>query len=189
MTAVASARQVLALPLGLLSAITLARLYAPADLGRFGILSFVVTIPTLIGDLGLTQAFVRDKADPAPDGVALAASLQLWIAVLAFPVVALVAGAEVHGLPSWLLLAVVLYLPTLLGAFALRANVLVQRRLDFARLALLDLVQQIAYITLLASLGFARAGVTGLVIATAATQTGPPGRSSPSASSSPAWPA
>ena len=172
MTAVASARQVLALPLGLLSAITIARLYAPADLGRFGILSFVVTIPAMVGDLGLTQAFVRDKADPAPDSVALAASLQLWIAVLAFPIIALAAGAEVHGLPSWLLLAAVLYLPTLLGAFALRANVLVQRRLDFARLALLDLVQQIAYITLLASLGFARAGVAGLVIATAATQAG-----------------
>lgn len=172
MTAVASARQVLALPLGLVSAITLARLYAPGDLGRFGILAFVVSIPALVGDLGLSQALVRQREDPEHAELALAASLQLWIAVLAFPAIALAAGAGVRGAGSWLPLAAVLYLPTLLGGVALRANVLVQRRLDFARLALLDLVQQIAYIGLLAGLGFAHAGVAGLVVATAATQAG-----------------
>jgi len=170
MTAVASVRQVLALPLGLLSAITVARLYAPADLGRFGILAFVVSIPALVGDFGLSQAFVRQKDDPAAGDLSLASSLQLWVAVLAFPVIAVAAGAEVRGAPSWLPLAVLLYLPTLLGAAALRANVLVQRRLDFARLAVLDLVQQVAYITILATLGFLRAGVAGLVAATALTQ-------------------
>ncbi len=172
MTAVASVRQVLALPLGLVSAITLARLYAPADLGRFGILAFVVSIPALVGDLGLSQAFVRQRDDPARDELALASSLQLWIAVVAFPVIVLAAGAEVRGARSWLALASLLYLPTLLGAIALRANVLVQRRLDFARLAILDLVQQLCYIAVLAGLGFARAGVAGLVIATATTQAG-----------------
>ena len=170
MTAVASVRQVLALPLGLVSAITIARLYAPADLGRFGILAFVVSIPALVGDFGLSQAFVRQKEDPAAPELSLAASLQLWIAVLAFPVIVLAAGAEVRGAPSWLPLAALLYLPTLLGAAALRANVLVQRRLDFARLAVLDLVQQVAYIAILATLGFLRAGVAGLVAATALTQ-------------------
>jgi len=170
MTAVASVRQVLALPLGLVSAITLARLYAPGDLGRFGVLAFVVSIPALVGDFGLTQAFVRQRDDPARDELALAASLQLWIAVLAFPVIAVAAGAEVRGARLWLALAALLYLPTLLGAVALRANVLVQRRLDFARLAVLDLVQQIVYIALLAGLGFARAGVAGLVVASATTQ-------------------
>lgn len=171
MTAVASVRQVLSLPLGLISAIALARLYAPGDLGRFGVLAFVVSIPAMVGDFGLSQAFVRQREDPAPQELALAASLQLWIAVLAFPVILLVARwAEVRGAPSRLALVALLYLPTLLAAAALRANVLVQRRLDFARLAFLDLAQQIAYITLLASLGFARAGVAGLVIATATTQ-------------------
>jgi PST family polysaccharide transporter len=170
MTAVASARQVLALPLGLVSAITIARLYAPVDLGRFGILAFVVSIPALVGDLGLTQAFVRHKEDPAAADVSLASSLQLWIAVLAFPVILVAAGAEVRGAPAWLPLAALLYLPTLLGAAALRANVLVQRRLDFARLAVLDLVQQVAYIAILATLGFLKAGVAGLVTATALTQ-------------------
>jgi PST family polysaccharide transporter len=170
MTAVASVRQVLSLPLGLVSAITLARLYAPGDLGRFGILAFVVSIPALVGDFGLSQAFVRQRDDPAREELALAASLQLWIAVLAFPVIVLAAGAEVRGARSWLALAALLYLPTLLGGVALRANVLVQRRLDFARLAFLDLGQQIGYIALLAGLGFARAGVAGLVIATATTQ-------------------
>jgi O-antigen/teichoic acid export membrane protein len=172
MTAVASVRQVLSLPLGLVSAITLARLYAPGDLGRFGVLAFVVSIPALVGDFGLSQAFVRQRDDPAAGDLALASSLQLWIAVLAFPVIVLAAGAEVRGSKSWLALVALLYLPTLLGAVALRANVLVQRRLDFARLAFLDLGQQIGYIVLLASLGFAHAGVTGLVIATAATQAG-----------------
>jgi O-antigen/teichoic acid export membrane protein len=172
MTAVASVRQVLSLPLGLVSAITLARLYAPGDLGRFGILAFVVSIPALVGDFGLSQAFVRQRDDPAREDLALASSLQLWIAVLAFPVIVLAAGAEVRGSRSWLALVALLYLPTLLGAVALRANVLVQRRLDFARLAFLDLGQQLGYIALLAGLGFARAGVAGLVIATAATQAG-----------------
>jgi O-antigen/teichoic acid export membrane protein len=170
MTAVASVRQVLALPLGLVSAVTLARLYAPGDLGRFGILAFVVSIPALVGDFGLSQAFVRQRDDPVGEELALASSLQLWIAILAFPVIVLAAGAEVRGARSWLALVALLYLPTLLGAMALRANVLVQRRLDFARLAFLDLGQQIGYIALLAGLGFARAGVAGLVIATATTQ-------------------
>jgi O-antigen/teichoic acid export membrane protein len=170
MSAVASVRQVVSLPLGLVSAITLTRLYAPGDLGRYGVLAFVVSVPAMVGDLGLSQAFVRQRDDPERAELALAASLKLWIAVLAFPAVLLAARSVEARAVSWLPLAALLYLPTLLEAASLRAHVLVQRRLDFARLAFLDLGQQIAFIALLAGFGIARAGVAGLVIAAATTQ-------------------
>jgi PST family polysaccharide transporter len=167
MTAVATARQILSLPLGLLSAIVVARLYAPGDLGRFAVLSFVVTLPALVGDLGLTQAFVRQRDDPSGEELALAASLQLWIAAVALPVLLVgVRVAEAGSDIAWVALALVLYLPTLAGAVALRANVLVARRLDFARLALLDLIQQLLYIGVLLWLGLRHAGLTGLIVAT-----------------------
>jgi len=44
--------------------------------------------------------------------------------------------------------------------------VLIARRLDFARLALLDLVQQLLYIGVLLWLGFEHAGLAGLIVAT-----------------------
>ncbi len=166
MTAVATARQILSLPLGLVSAIVVARLYAPADLGRFAVLSFAVSLPALVGDLGLSQAFIRQRDDPGAEELAHAASLQLWIAALALPV--LLAGVrlvEARSEISWVALALILYLPTLAGAIALRANVLVARRLDFARLAMLDLAQQLLYIGVLLALGLRRAGLTGLILA------------------------
>ena len=171
MTAVATVRQLLALPLGLASAVTVARFYGPAELGRFAVLSFVVTLPALVGDLGLTQAFIRRPGDPGPRETALAASLQLWIAAAALPLI--LAGirlADARADLPWIALAAVLYLPTLLAAFVLRANVLVARRLDFARLALLDLGQQVCYIALLLWLGIEHAGVAGLIVATTAGQ-------------------
>jgi len=171
MTAVATARQVLGLPLGLASAITVARLYAPADLGRFAVLSFVVTLPALIGDLGLTQAFIRQPDDPSGEEMAAAASLQLWIVALALP--AILVGVHLKEAASdiaWVALAVVLYLPTLAGPLAFRANVLVSRRLDFARLAMLDLIQQVLYIAVLLWLGLAHTGLAGLIVATTSGQ-------------------
>lgn len=167
MTAVATVRQILSLPLGLVSAIVVARLYSPGDLGRFAVLSFVVTLPALVGDLGLTQAFVRQRDDPSPEELALAASLQMWIAAVALPVLLVgVHLAEAGSDIAWVALALILYLPTLGAALTLRANVLVARRLDFARLALLDLAQQLLYIAVLFWLGLERAGLAGLIVAT-----------------------
>ena len=171
MSAVATVRQVLGLPLGLASAITVARLYLPRDLGRFAVLSFVVTLPTLVGDLGLSQAFVRQADEPPDADMATAASLQLWIAAIALPAILIgVHYAEPRSGAYWLGLALALYLPTLAGAFALRPTVLIQRRLDFARLALLDLAQQVVYIAVLLGLGLAKAGLAGLVGATTVGQ-------------------
>jgi PST family polysaccharide transporter len=168
MTAVATARQVLSLPLGLVSGIVWARLYTPTDVGRFGVLAFVVSLPAMVGDLGLSQAFVRQAPEPDDREMALAASLQLWIAVLAAP--AILVAARYGGSSQLAGLAALLYLPTLLGGIALRANVLTVRRLDFARLAALDLVQQVGYIAVLWLLGRSGAGVGGLVGATVASQ-------------------
>ncbi len=171
MTALATARQLLGLPLGLASAIVLARLYAPSDLGRFAAVAFVVSLPALVGDLGLSQGFIRGREDPDESHLRTAAALQLWIAIAASPIV-LIAMRFGGGEPSarWLSLAAALYLPTLLAALGLRANVLTARRLDFARLAVLDLGQQAGYIALLAALGWMRTGAAGIVLATAASQ-------------------
>jgi PST family polysaccharide transporter len=171
MTAVATARQVLSLPLGLVSAIVVARLYTPGDLGRFAVLSFAVTLPALVGDLGLTQAFVRQRDDPPAEELALAASVQMWIAAAALPVLLVgVRLAEARSDIAWVALALILYLPTLAGAAALRANVLIARRLDFARLAMLDLAQQLLYIAVLLWLGLRHAGLVGLIVATTVGQ-------------------
>ena len=171
MTAITTVRHFLSLPLGFLSALVLAWLYAPGDIGRFGILAFAVSLPAMAGDLGLTHAFIRQKEDPEERQLALAASLHLWIAAAGFPLILLGVGAVARtDAGGWLTLAAVLYLPTLAGGVALRANVLVARRLDFARLAVLDIIQQILYVMLLATFGALHAGVTGLVVASSAMQ-------------------
>lgn len=171
MTAVATLRQILSLPLGLVSAIVVARLYTPGNLGLFAVLSFVVNLPALVGDLGLTQAFVRQREDPTTEELALAASVQMWIAAVALPVILVSvhvarAGSDI----GWVALALFLYLPTLGGGLALRAKVLIARRLDFARLAMLDLGLQILYIAVLLWLGLRHAGLVGLIVATTLSQ-------------------
>jgi len=173
MSAVSVGRQLLNLPLGLLSAIVLTRFFAPADYGRFGILVFLTTLPLMVGDLGLTQAFIRHRDEPAPEAMRAAGSAQMWVALLAFPVI-MVLGASAVAMPlarSAPLIAV-LYVPTLATGITVRANVLLARRLDFARLAALDLVQQVAYLALLAATGLAGLGTAGLVVTSALTQTG-----------------
>ena len=173
MSAVSAGRQLLNLPLGLLSAVVLTRLFSPADYGRFGILVFITTLPLMIGDLGLSQAFIRQRDDPAAEALAAAGSAQIWIALLSLPAI-LVLGARAIGAPlaSGAPMICALYLPTLAAGAALRANVLVARRLDFARLAALDLAQQGAYVALLFLLGRAGLGTLGLVLTAAATQVG-----------------
>lgn len=173
MSAISVGRQLLNLPLGLLSAVILARLFAPADFGRFGILVFLTTLPLLAGDLGLTQAFIRQRDEPDVAALRSAASLQVWIAVLALPVILVLATRAIaaplsHSAP----MIALLYAPTLGAGWALRANVRVARGLDFARLSALDIVQQIIYVLLLFALGRAGLGTLGLVVTAAATQVG-----------------
>jgi O-antigen/teichoic acid export membrane protein len=171
MSAVSVGRQLLNLPLGLLSAVILTRLFAPADYGRFGILVFLASLPLMVGDLGLSQAFIRKREEPSTDALAAASALQIGIALVAFPAVLLVGGRAVGSLDARSALTIaLLYLPTLGTGTGLRANVLISRRLDFARLAALDLIQQAGYLVLLFVTGRAGLGTLGLAITATVTQ-------------------
>jgi O-antigen/teichoic acid export membrane protein len=170
MATVTVARQVVGVPLSLLSALALARLYQPADVGRFGFLAFLASIPAALGDLGISAAVVRSRYDPAPDLLAAASRFHVMLAIAALPpvlVATALIGATITG-DVWLL--VLLYVPTMMAGLALPANVLSARRLDLARVAWVDLGGQVAYAMLLLGFGLRHLGLTGLVSASALAQ-------------------
>jgi O-antigen/teichoic acid export membrane protein len=100
MATVTVARQVVGVPLSLLSALALARLYQPADVGRFGFLAFLASIPAALGDLGISAAVVRSRYDPAPDLLAAASRFHVMLAIAALPpvlVATALIGATITG--------------------------------------------------------------------------------------------
>jgi O-antigen/teichoic acid export membrane protein len=174
-------RQVFAQGLNLAGYAVLARLLAPADIGVLGIALFVFGFLGTIGGAGLQASLIRLPDEPSREDYASVFTLQeaiMGVITLA-TIVAAPWLAELYGRPpqeAWLfrLVGVTLFVTS----FQAIPAALLERRLDFGKVAIVEVSQALAYNVVVVALvwigwGTASFGVallaralTGAVLAT-----------------------
>ncbi len=149
--------------------VVLARSLEPKDFGVYAILRFALSFFVFLGDVGLGGSLVQKKEQPTEDDIANVFTLQLLLAsgvvVLVWSLAGLVDNAW-PDLPTdgpWLLriLAVDLLLTTLRTI----PSILMERTLQFAKLAALDIVLSFTFYITAVSLAVTGHGSTSLIAA------------------------
>ena len=152
-----------------LGTLVLARILAPSDFGVFAIVSFVVSVWAMLGDLGLGAALVQQQEEPTARQLATAWTAQQAIALAAMAAIWLTApalAALVPGLPGdapWMLR--VLSIGLLLSSLRTLPTVMLERELRFGPLAAAEIAQQVAYYAVAIGLAVAGCGAWSFVLA------------------------
>ena len=71
------ARTVLTRAITLLGTVALARMLTPADFGVFAVITLIVTIITIVGDLGIGAGLVQQREEPGPADLETVLAVQL----------------------------------------------------------------------------------------------------------------
>lgn len=156
----------------LVGTIALARLLTPEEFGIFAVVTFIVTLVTVVGDIGIGGALIQQVHPPTDRELATALTFQLAIWTAVFAVVLILAAIlpmVVPELPAAAApLARFLGFAVLLNGLRAIPTVILTRVLRFAPLAVLEVVQQIVYFGLAVLLAAAGAGVLSFGVAAVA---------------------
>ncbi len=156
------ARTILTRAVTLIGSVALARLLTPADFGVFAVITLILTIITVAGDLGIGAGLIQQHAEPTEVdfrtvfGVQLVlfGSLSLLAAVLG-PAIAILLHLGSGSVELMLLMAASLLLVPLRGV----PIAMLSRSLRFGPLATSEVVQQITYFSVAVLLAVAGLGV------------------------------
>jgi O-antigen/teichoic acid export membrane protein len=149
--------------------VVLARSLEPKDFGVYAILRFALSFFVFLGDVGLGGALVQKKEKPTDDDIANVFTLQLLLASSVVVLVWSLAGFVDNAWPDlptsgpWLLR--VLAVDLLLTALRTIPSILMERTLQFAKLAFLDIVLSFAFYATAISLAVTGHGSESLIIA------------------------
>ena len=149
--------------------IALARLLSPSDFGVYGIVFFVVSVWSSLGDFGLGAALVQQAEEPTPAQLRTVWTVQQCISVVAVAVLWLaapLAGTAMPGLPPeapWMLR--VLSLGLLMSSLRTLPAVMMERRLQFGPLAAAEILQMITFYSVAVFLAVADTGAWAFVVA------------------------
>ncbi len=167
-------RQVFAQALNLAGYAVLARLLAPADIGVLGIALFVFGFLGTIGGGGLQASLIRLPDEPTREDYAAVFTLQEAImGVIAFVTIVAAPGlATLYGRPpeeAWLfrMVGVTLFVTS----FQAIPAAILERRLDFGKVALVEVSQALAYNVVVVALVWAGFGTVSFGLALLARAT------------------
>jgi O-antigen/teichoic acid export membrane protein len=149
--------------------VALARFLEPGDFGVYAILRFALTFFVFFGDVGLGGALIQKREAPTETEVSSVFTLQLLLAGGIVILVWASAGLVDHvwkDLPTsgpWLLR--VLALDLMLTALRTVPSILMERSLQFTRLAILDVALSVTFFGSAVTLANMHFGSKALVIA------------------------
>jgi PST family polysaccharide transporter len=172
------ARTVLTRGITLVGTVALARLLTPADFGVFAVIIFIVTIITVVGDLGIGAGLVQQREEPGNADLETVLAVQLALfgglglaAAVAGPALAIKLDLGPGASELAFLLALTILILPLRGI----PIAMLSRSLRFGPLAISEVVQQLTFFGVAvggAAMGigvvaFGLAGVAQGVVATA----------------------
>lgn len=142
------ARQAAIQAITFVSGILLARILSPAEFGLFAIVSFIITVSTLIGDLGLGSSIIQSKEGPGDREYQVAFTLQQFF--LGAVTIALFLGAPAvtllyPGVEGLDLLVRAMCLAILLGSWRSISASIMERDLKYGQLALVETAEVVVY--------------------------------------------
>jgi O-antigen/teichoic acid export membrane protein len=160
-------RQALALTVNLIGTVLLARLLAPSEFGLYAICLFFASFLTTMSDVGLGASLVRQGAAPTSTELRVVFFVQFLLvttaAGLLFVLAPFIAG--LYGVPDAISVFQAVALSAVLACFQTIPTVLLERRLDFAKLAAIEAVQTVAFNVM--AVGLASVGLGAMSIAMA----------------------
>jgi PST family polysaccharide transporter len=161
--------QLVKVALTLASTVTVARILSPADYGVIAMVAPLTALTTLLQDFGLNQALIQAR-DLSRQQVSAAFWVNLAIA-FAFLLMMLLSAplvASFYGDPRAAPVTVALGAVVFLGGFALQHTALLNRDLEFAKLALVDVASVTASFVVTLGCAFWLRSYWALVLGTAA---------------------
>jgi O-antigen/teichoic acid export membrane protein len=156
-------------PLSLAATIALARLLQPADLGMYGAGLFVVNLVGAFSDAGLMATLVQRRQEPTGAEMRTAFTIQAAAALVLFFAIAGAAGllSELFRLEAgtgrWLFPLIAL--PLMFSPISSVSVGLLNRRLEYRSLAVLEVGTAVAYQVLAVGLAWVGLGVWSLGVA------------------------
>lgn len=159
-------RQVLVHGMNLAGGIVLARVLAPGDFGVFAILNFFIALAASLSELGFGYRLLRQAREPDAADYQAVFSLQAACSIALVAALAIASGwisqrfrMGSHG--SLMIMAVSANI--LLAPLQSMAIVSLERRLDFGKLARLEVLQTLLYHAVTVGLAFSETGAWSFV--------------------------
>ncbi|MFH1475194.1 MAG: oligosaccharide flippase family protein, partial [Chloroflexota bacterium] len=165
------ARTVVTRGITLVGTVALARILSPADFGVFAIITLIVTILTVVGDLGIGAGLVQQREEPTTADLETVLAVQLALfgglglaAAVVGPALALVLDLGPGSAELALLLALTILTIPVRGV----PIALLSRSLRFGPLAASEVIQQIAFFGVAVGCAASGVGVVSFGFAAAA---------------------
>ncbi len=148
--------------IGLASAFVLSAFLSPEDFGIFGIVTQIIALLVFFSDIGLAAALIQKKTEPTKDDLSTAFSVQFMLAWIIFGIAVLtsqlpIVSAKIGESGVKVLLALAISFP--LATFKTIPSIILERRLDFNKLILPQIFEQLLFHALLIILAWKGWGV------------------------------
>lgn len=130
------------------SALVLSAFFMPEDFAVFGIVTQVIALLVFFSDIGLAAALIQKKQEPTTADYVTAFSVQQLLSWLIFAMVLLLTqvdfvSARIGAEGNWILLALGLSFP--LSTLKTISSIKLERRLDFNKLVLPQIFEQLVF--------------------------------------------
>lgn len=152
------ARTILLNLIGLVASVVLSWYLSPEDFGIYGYVIQFIGILTFFSDIGLAASLIQKKESPTLTDYRTTFTVQQilsWIIFLA--TVAIAKSNLVSGQAVWILLALGISFP--LASLKTISAIQLERKLDFSKLVMPQLIEQVVFNGLLIGLAFKGFGV------------------------------
>lgn len=148
--------------IGLVSAFVLSAFLSPEDFGIFGIVTQIIALLVFFSDIGLAASLIQKKEKPTPDDYKTAFSIQLLLALFIFLVVIVIIKlgffeAKIGSQGVLVLFALGVSFP--LATFKTIPSIILERKLDFNKLVLPQIFEQLVFHSILIVLAWKGFGV------------------------------
>lgn len=165
------ARQILVQGLNLGGGIILARILLPGDFGIFAILNFFIAFSASLSELGLGYRLIRQAEEPTHEDYQAVFTFQAACSLSVVAVLLIASGAMAERFQmgdGGRLMIMAVSANILLAAFQSMAVVSLERRLEFGKLAKLEVFQTLVYHAVTLSLAYSGYGPWSFIWAAAA---------------------
>ena len=154
--------------IGFLSLAILSSLFAPEDFGIYGFILMIIGLLTFFSDVGLAAALIQKKTDPTVEEYRTAFTIQQllgwFIVVIAVLLVASgIVSRKTGWAGDWILLTLAISFP--LTTLKTIPSVILERKLEFSKLVIPQIAEQIVFHGVLIFMAFQQWGVISYAFA------------------------
>ncbi len=149
--------------IGLVSAFVLSAFLSPEDFGIYGIVTQIIALLVFFSDIGMAASLIQKKEEPGENDYETAFSVQFILALLIFLIILIMIKsglleAKIGSQGLLVLFALGLSFP--LATFKTIPSIILERRLDFNKLVLPQIFEQLVFHSILIVLAWKGFGVS-----------------------------